>query len=352
MCDCLVALAAFTTEGSTLFAKNSDRPPTEAQDLEWFPAPAGSAVARDRVVCTHIEVMPHDGESFAVLGLRPRWGWGLEAGVNTANVAIGNEAIYTTLDPRNAPPALTGMDLVRLALERAPTAAAAVEVITGLLERYGQGGSGHDGVQRPYWSSFLVADPHSAWVVETSGRAWAAEEVTTTRAISNRTTIPAFDAEHRHRGQPVVTLVDPRLQASERALVAGPVSAGALRTLLRSHAGEGGWTICMHADDARHPERTTASIVAALPRVGPAQCWVTLGSPCRSIAVPLLVGEPLGDVPRWERFAALPDPTDRPDVRAALDACEARLETERPPATDAWRIVDSLLDELAGVGRS
>lgn len=348
MCDCLVALPPATALGQTLFAKSSDRPPTEAQALEWLPARRDS----EPFICTHISVTPSRVETLGILGLRPRWGWGLEAGVNDASVAVGNEAIYTTLDPRTAAPALTGMDLVRLALERGATAGEAVEVITTLLERYGQGGTGHMGVERPYWSSFLVADPTRAWVVETSGRTWAADEIVRTRAISNRTSIPAFDAVHRHPSQLVATLVDPRLRASEAVLASTPVTTSGLLGHLRSHAGHGGWTICMHADDDRHPERTTASLVASLPRSGPAKCWVTLGSPCRSIAVPVTVGEPLGAVPPWERFAALPDPAARPDVRAALDACQAMLDSDLPPAADAWRIVREVLDEIDAAAAS
>ena len=116
-------------------------------------------------------------ETVGALVSRPWWLWGVEHGVNEAGVAIGNETIYTTLDPRDAPPALVGMDLVRLGLQRATTARAALEVMVGLLERYGQGGSGHVNADRPYWSSFLVADPAEAWVLETSGTAWAAEWV-------------------------------------------------------------------------------------------------------------------------------------------------------------------------------
>ena len=44
---------------------------------------------------------------------------GSSTGVNDAGVVAGNETIYTTLDPADAPPALIGMDLVRLGLERA-----------------------------------------------------------------------------------------------------------------------------------------------------------------------------------------------------------------------------------------
>src|SRR3954471_14619523 len=107
----------------------------------------------------------------------------------------------------------------------------------------------------------------SAFVVETSGRTGAVEEVARTRAVSNRTTLPSFDAEHRHPRQPVERLVDPRLRASEAGLPAEPVTTPSLLAHLRSHAGgEDGWTICMHVGDV---EATTASIVAELPVDGP-----------------------------------------------------------------------------------
>jgi hypothetical protein len=273
MCDCLVALSPATANGSTLFAKNSDRPPSEAQVAERF-APRRENTTRT----THIEIDGWDRETIAFAGSRPTWMWGVEHGVNVAGVAVGNATIYTTLDPRGAPDGLTGMDLVRLALERAPTAPEAVEVIGALLTRHGQGGTGHDGVDRPYWSSFLVADPRHAFVIETSGSAFAVEPVERTWATSNRTTIPAFDAEHRHPRQPVARLVDGRLAASVSVLAHEPVTVDALTTHLRSHVGaEDGYTICMHVPEI---EATMASMIAELPTNRSPRAWFLTGSPC------------------------------------------------------------------------
>ena len=284
VCDCLVALAPATVEGVTLFAKNSDRPPDERQRLVWIPPRTDDGAVR----VTYIDVEAFGRETIGALVSKPDWMWGAEHGVNEAGVAIGNATIYTTLDPRPFPPALLGMDLVRLGLERAATASAAVETITGLLERHGQGGSGYEARDHPYWSSFLVADAGRAWVIETSGRAWAAEEVTTVRAISNRTTIETFDREHRHPRQLVATLVDPRWTASKELLGRAPVTRESLTDHLASHqGGPDGWTVCMHADG----QATTASIVAELRAGGPPIAWCVQGQPCRGGYTRVVVGD-------------------------------------------------------------
>lgn len=342
MCDSLCALAPATAAGVTLFAKSSDRPPGEPQRLERHGPRRDDGPLR----VTHVAVDPWPSETIALTGSRPWWMWGMEHGVNDAGVAVGNETIYTTLDPRGAPPALTGMDLVRLALERATTAAAAVETMTGLLERYGQGGSGHHDADRPYWSSFLVADAADAWVLETSGREWEAERVERTRAISNRTTIPSFDAIHRHPRQPVERLVDPRWRASQAVLAAGPVAVAAVKRHLRSHVGEDGFTVCMHAGDV---EATTASLIAEIPAGRrPLGRWLA-GSPCSSVYVPLHVGRSVGTPVPWERFAAL-----GPEHRAELDALEASLEADVADdddwADEAWRRVDEVMARCQPVG--
>ena len=344
MCDCLVALSRSTDAGdATLFAKNSDRPPEEAQRIEWH-RPRNDRGGPLRV--THVTVDGSGRETIGVLGSRPAWMWGFEHGVNEAGVAAGNETIYTTLDPRGFPPALTGMDLVRLALERSASAEDAVAVVTSLLERYGQGGTGHEGRDKPYWSSFLLADATDAWVVETSGRQWEAEQVGSTRAISNRTTIPSFDEAHRHPRQPVETLVDPRWRAS-RQVLEGHVTVDSLKAHLRSHAGgDDGWTVCMHVDGV---EATTAAIVATSPAGVAPVARMLLGSPCTSVFVPLVVGRPVGEPVDAERFLAL---RRRPpgEVRPALDELERSLDRDVRDddgwAAEAWQRVDDALRAL------
>jgi hypothetical protein len=171
------------------------------------------------------------------------------------------------------------MDLARLALERGASAGAAVDVIVDALTRYGQGGACHDGGTDPYWSSFLVADAGEAYVVETSAIEYEVEKVERTRATSNRTTIPSFDARLRHPRQPVERWVDPRLRASEAVLADEPVSVDSLIAHLRSHAGgEDGFTVCMHAD----VQATRASLVAELPDGSSPRLWVATGSPCQA----------------------------------------------------------------------
>jgi hypothetical protein len=279
MCDVLVALGSATSSGRTLFAKNSDRPPTERQVVEWSPPRLDS----DPLRTTHVDVAAHPSPTLGCVLSRPVWGWGAEHGVNEAGVAVGNTTVYTTLDPRGAPTGLTGMDLVRLALERASTAAAAVEVITSLIGLHGQGGSGHDPSTvpggRPYWNAFLVADAATAFVLDTSGREWAVEAVSGTRAVSNRTSVTGFDEVHRHPRQPVERLVDPRWRASSAVLAAEPVTVPGLQRHLRSHhtCAEPGWSVCMHADDV---QVTTSSMVAELLPSGASRLWVLTGSPC------------------------------------------------------------------------
>ena len=185
MCDTIAATGSATADGVTLFGKNSDREPNEAQNLCHIPGQKHDSDAS--VKCTYISI-PQAAETNAVLLSRPFWMWGAEMGVNEHGLAIGNEAVFTRV-PYEKGPALTGMDLLRLALERAATARAAVNTITDLIETYGQGGNCGYSHKLFYHNSFLLADPESVWVLETAGRHWAAKQVDGVYAISNKITI-------------------------------------------------------------------------------------------------------------------------------------------------------------------
>src|SRR6185437_6116858 len=164
-----------------VFAKNSDRPPGEVQ-VAW---PFGRRGTAGCTLRTQYLTIGDTGAHATFLSC-PTWLWGAEHGVNEHGVAVGNERVSTTHDAASAPPALIGMDLVRLGLERARSAEEAVEVIGSLLETCGQGGIADATRQEAYDSSFLVADPEHAYVLETAGAAYAAAPVDAGAAISNR----------------------------------------------------------------------------------------------------------------------------------------------------------------------
>jgi len=205
-CDTWVALPDSTGAGVTLLGKNSDRPAFDAQPLvlnlraTW---PSGSEIDLGRLS------IPQIGTTYATLGSQPYWCWGYEEGINEFGVAIGNEGVWTRplLEMlselrvgQDRSLGLTGMDLVRLALERARTAAEAVAVIGALLEEHGQLGSGVPTTGLPggaYDNSYIIADAEEAWILETAGREWVARRVDSgVASISNDLSLGAeFDLQ-------------------------------------------------------------------------------------------------------------------------------------------------------------
>ncbi|XP_050734953.1 secernin-3-like isoform X3 [Eriocheir sinensis] len=188
-CDTFVVLPDLTKGGHVVFGKNSDRPREEVQEVVY--RAAADHDGGSKVQCTYIEVDQVE-HTHAVILSKPSWMWGAEMGANEHGVCVGNEAVWTKLlDDNDQEERLLGMDMVRLALERSTSAAMAVDVIAGLLESHGQGGAcSEDEPDLTYHNSFLIADATEAWVLETAGNYWAAEQIKSGyRNISNALSI-------------------------------------------------------------------------------------------------------------------------------------------------------------------
>ena len=238
---------------------------------------------------------------------------------------VGNEAVFTKLPvPKTG---LTGMDMLRLALERATSAREALELITHWISTHGQGGlCGYRNKRFRYHNSFILADPAEAWVLETADRHWAAEKVRGARTISNVLTIGkefdllstgAFEfarqqgwcksAEDfdfaRAFGAPLFRATSGgdlrractynRLQSAD-----GWIGREQMFAALRDHADASptdGWRMqmpCAHASwqITRQSGQTTGSMVSRL-SVNGSLHWLTgTSSPCLSVFKPFLLG--------------------------------------------------------------
>ncbi|CAH0402028.1 unnamed protein product [Chilo suppressalis] len=196
-CDTFVVLPPLTKNARVIFGKNSDRPQNEVQELVLLKG----GIRESKLKCTYITLEESAEPINSVILSKPAWMWGAEMGANDKNVAIGNEAVWTNNNEGDGDARqrrLLGMDLVRLGLERGNTAEEALNVITTLLEKYGQGGPCSElDDSHFYHNSFLIADPKEAWVLETSGKLWAAEKIESGyRNISNGLTITTKIDKH------------------------------------------------------------------------------------------------------------------------------------------------------------
>jgi len=381
MCDSFVVLPNRTANGVMLFAKNSDRERNEAQAVEFHPAARHPGATQ--LKCLYIDI-PQAVRTNAVIISRPCWMWGAEMGANEHGVVIANEAMHAVTGAPHTP-ALTGMELLRLALERADCAAGALSVITQLLERYGQGGNcGH---LNPffYQNGFLIADGREAYVLETVDRSWAYERVRDQRALSNAYSIEAdydaisddlagarfdFAARFTDLDRDAQSFGRGRCARGAELLAANAKhNARSMMAILRDHGREGqdpSWapertlarTICMHAGEGLRRSQTTASMVAEWTPNG-LQLWFTASAaPCLSIFKPIRFGatvpkdaNPLSDrfdaAARWWRHEELHREAlkNYPEIIAALaperDALEARFTADATDIGACWREADA-----------
>ncbi|SDK70279.1 C69 family dipeptidase [Microbulbifer yueqingensis] len=352
MCDTMVYRAGDTT----WLAKNSDRDPLEAQRVEVIPAVRGDRASSLR--CTWIEIPQVPDRHACIIG-RPAWMWGAEMGVNECGVAIGNEAIFSRRVMRSGV-ALLGMDLVRLALERADTAASALRVIVDLLEEFGQGGPAAFSQRNfRYDNSFLIADATEAWKLETAGREWVARRVEHYDAISNGLTIgtdhelaseavhtrgTAFDRDNDTRLVPFVGACRRRRSAALAglaALDAQRVGFADFAAILRHHRRgrpSGNADLCMHAAPPGallpwlRPSQTVNAMIVSLGPGGPRAAFTGTANTCCSLFRPVdfTGGWATGERDSWEAHRvwcdhAIAGEPARRRLQARLEVAEGEI---------------------------
>ncbi|MGB4587230.1 MAG: hypothetical protein WBH66_09325 [Rectinemataceae bacterium] len=173
MCDTLYCAAA-----GSFFGKNSDRQPDEPQSICVVPRRTPSEKA---TIGGKSYTLSDAGLGFVLS--KPSWMAGGEMGVNEKGVAIGNEAVFSRFKP--AKDGVLGMDILRAALGTSTTAKAAVDFICAFVEKFDQGGNGSMRGSLYYDNSFIISDPHGAFILETAGRRWAWRAIEGRDAISN-----------------------------------------------------------------------------------------------------------------------------------------------------------------------
>lgn len=323
MCDTL----GFVGKDRAIFGKNSDRSPNEPQLLEYTTAllrfdtlVEHTFVEGQRLPIAHEKKamqkltycsVEQSGESHAVLLSRPSWMWGAEMGVNDCGLCIGNEAVFTR--GKYGKEGLTGMDLVRLALERSDSAKAALELIIDFLERYGQGGNcGYDH-EFYYDNSFLLMDAEELYVLETAGKDWAWKK-SGRASISNRLSLgadaDAYSAERcdfaKKHLEPVYSTFSGSAErkGSSAACLSTAEDTADMMAALRRHrdnvedpfARGSVDSVCMHFGGLVG-DHTTSSMIVEL-KAGHSLVWATGSScPCVSLYKPWLFGtEPVAPV--------------------------------------------------------
>lgn len=391
MCDTFVALPKHTASGSVIFAKNSDREPNEAQVVVRIPA---QEQAQNTVACTHISI-PQVTHTNEVILCRPFQMWGAEMGVNEHGVAIGNEAVFTKIPITRNNKSLTGMDLLRLALERSNTACHALNCITNLLQQYGQNAcGGYQNKRFFYHNSFLIADAREAWVLETAGKHWAAQRVTQSfRSISNGLTLEEdFDLHSRGLMDFALQqkLIKPystfnfrqafsdtfytymsscKIRQTQSSIVGNEneghfLPAHAMQILASHYPPDNAdflpqkastKCICMHATGITNPSQTVGSMVAELRPNKAHTVWVTGTSmPCLSVFKPLFfTGNALPG-----KWAILPDTHADNSLWWQAETLHRRAILQYPSFTSAFtppkmRLQNTLIgNELRHIGNA
>lgn len=186
MCASFVATPQMTQNGGFIYGKNAYREPNEAQSIVRIPSKEHHAA---HTPTTHIAI-PQVPHTFEMILCKPFHCWGAEMGINEFGVVVGNEVSKTRVPFSKRNQGLTGLDIVRLTLERSNSAEDALEQLTYFVEQFGQ--DSYAGYQRRnayYHNSFIILDAHEAYLVETADKEWVAKHIEKIYALTNHLTI-------------------------------------------------------------------------------------------------------------------------------------------------------------------
>jgi secernin len=360
-CDMVAALGRATVDGHTLFGHNSGQPARQGQSLRVV---RGRPFELGQMVRTQHLELPQARQTYTVLGSQAAGTWGYEHGVNDHGVAVGRAPLRTRL---LAGAGLTGSEIVRLVLERAANARQALDQLTDLVHRHGQGSNA--AVPGASDNAFLIADAREAFAVETAGNYWVCQHVEEVRALGAVCTVrqdwdriarglsehaiaqgwwPEDGSKLDFAGAVCPALVDQKtaLHRWGRATyLLGQqnrhIDTAFVRRMLADHSGDdvaaGGeepplpaQSLCQHPGDAIETA-TAASLVVQL-SAAPDRllcAWCAFGPPCLAVYFPVFLQ---GELP--EAFTA----GEGGAVRLWARTCQLQAALEaRDEMADAFR---------------
>jgi dipeptidase len=322
MCDTFVALPATTQQKTMLFAKSADCEVNEANAVVRIPRQ--KHVKGEAVRVTHL-VIPQAEETYEMLLTKAFWTYGCEIGVNEYGLAMGEEAVFTT-EMKEEKDGIIGPDLMRIGLERAKDCQEAIQIMTGLLEQYGQGGSAELKGNSHFDSSYIMADRKEAYVLETAGRRWAVKKVDAIASISNMLGIHAdWDAysggdiapKTDWAGKYALPEVPPTLGSPVRQAITynslqaslGDISVKNIFDIMRHHgegyhpaSAEAHRNICVHAGPQENRWWQADGVMVTDVGTEGMMAWVTATSgTCVSIFKPVFLGMDLPDLGPYPR---------------------------------------------------
>ncbi|MCB1178951.1 MAG: hypothetical protein KDK36_15305, partial [Leptospiraceae bacterium] len=311
MCDTFTVSGIFS-DRDAVFAKNSDRYPGEPQftqivypeDISIKDVPSPKEEYLNKSYKRLTDIFSKYSNPYGAILSRIPWMWGAEMGTNENGVTIGNEAVFSKVD-KPEEDGLLGMDILRLALHNSETAKSALEFITGIISKYGQGGNGAFIGKLFYNNSFLIRDQKDAFVLETSGKNWGWKQINKTCSISNayspfsfdQSNIPfqteSFKKNHESKFYTFFSQGDKRRQTTSSLI--SDIKSNDLTEIFdilkyhddNFHIAYGMRSICMHANFPVKSETRASWVTDYI--AGKSIVWFTSSpNPCVSIFKPMI----------------------------------------------------------------